>query len=42
MKELQTALEWIGTGLAGLLIIVVILMIAALLNTGRSDHQDWE
>ncbi len=41
MTELQTLLEWLGTGLAGLLIIVVIWMIAAIVNAGRKDR-DWD
>ena len=41
MNELMVALEWLGTGLAGLLIILVIWMIAAIVNSGRRD-QDWE
>ena len=41
MNELMIALEWIGTGLAGLLIIVVIWMVAALVTRGRRD-QDWD
>jgi len=41
MHELATLLEWVGTGLAGLLIIVVIWMVAALVTRGRRD-QDWE
>ena len=41
MNELMIALEWIGTGLAGLLLLVVIWMIAAIVNAGRKD-QDWE
>lgn len=41
MDELMIALEWIGTGLAGLLLLVVVWMIAAIVNAGRKD-QDWE
>ena len=41
MNELQTVVEWLGTGLAGLLIIVVVWMVAALVTRGRSD-QDWD
>jgi hypothetical protein len=41
MNELATILEWLGTGLAGLLIIVVMWMVAALVTRGRRD-QDWE
>lgn len=41
MNELQAVVEWLGTGLAGLLIIVVIWMVAALATRGRRD-QDWE
>ena len=41
MNELMIALEWMGTGLAGLLLLVVIWMIAAIVNAGRKD-QDWE
>ena len=32
MQELQTFLEWLGTGLVGLLIFVVVLMITQLLH----------
>jgi len=32
MQELQIVLEWLGTGLAGLLIFVVVLMITQLLH----------
>jgi hypothetical protein len=32
MQELQTFLEWLGTGLVGLLIFVVVLMIKQLLK----------
>lgn len=41
MDELMIALEWIGTGLAGLLLLVVVWMIAAIVNAGRKDR-DWE
>ena len=41
MDQVMIALEWIGTGLAGLLLLVVIWMIAAIVNAGRRD-QDWE
>jgi hypothetical protein len=41
MTELQNVLEWLGTGLAGLLIIVVVWMVASLVTRGRRD-QDWE
>jgi len=41
MNEIMIALEWLGTGLAGLLVIVVIWMIASIINAGRRD-QDWE
>ena len=34
-------LEWIGMGLAGLFLLVVVWMIAAIINAGRRD-QDWE
>jgi len=37
----MTALEWIGMGLAGLFVLVMILMIGAIVNAGRRD-QDWE
>jgi hypothetical protein len=32
MQELQIVLEWLGTGLVGLLIFVVVLMIKQLLH----------
>ena len=41
MNELATLIEWVGTGLAGLLIIVVVWMVASLVTQGRKD-QDWE
>ena len=41
MNQVMIALEWLGTGLAGLLLLVVVWMIAALVNAGRRD-QDWE
>ena len=41
MNELMIALEWLGTGLAGLLVLVVIWMIASIISAGRRD-QDWE
>jgi hypothetical protein len=41
MDELATILEWVGTGLAGLLIIVVVWMVASLVTRGRKDR-DWE
>jgi hypothetical protein len=41
MNELATLLEWIGMGLAGLLILVVALMFGAIINAGRKD-QDWD
>ena len=42
MDEIMIALEWIGMGLAGLfLLVVVVWMIAAIINAGRRD-QDWE
>ena len=41
MNELQILLEWLGTGLVGLLVIVVVWMVAALVTRGRRD-QDWE
>jgi hypothetical protein len=41
MHEPATILEWVGTGLVGLLIIVVVWMVAALVTRGRRD-QDWE
>jgi hypothetical protein len=41
MNELATLLEWLGTGLAGLLILVVVLMFAAIINAGRKDR-DWD
>ena len=41
MNEIMIALEWLGTGLAGLLVLAVIWMIASIINAGRRD-QDWE
>ena len=41
MNAIMTVLEWIGMGLAGLFVLVVILMIGAIVNAGRRD-QDWE
>lgn len=41
MKELEIALEWLGMGLAGLFVLVVIWMIATIINAGRRDR-DWE
>jgi len=41
MNELMVALEWLGMGLAGLFVLVVIWMIGAIVNAGRRD-QDWE
>ena len=41
MESLYTLLEWIGTGLAGLTLLVVIWMIAAIINAGRKDR-DWD
>lgn len=41
MNALYTLLEWIGTGLAGLALLVVIWMIATIINAGRKD-QDWD
>jgi hypothetical protein len=41
MNELVTLLEWLGMGLAGLLILIVVLMMLALFNSGRRDR-DWE
>lgn len=40
MTELQTVLEWIGTGMVGLLIIIVILMLAQLFR--RGNRNDWD
>ena len=40
-EHLVTLLEWIGTGLAGLLILIVALMFGAIINAGRKDR-DWE
>jgi len=37
----MTALEWLGMGLAGLFVLVVILMIGTIVNAGRRD-QDWD
>jgi hypothetical protein len=41
MNEIAVLLEWIGIGLAGLLILVVALMFGAIINAGRKDR-DWE
>jgi len=41
MNELALLLEWIGMGLAGLLILVVALMFGAIINSGRKDR-DWD
>jgi len=41
MNELMMVLEWLGMGLAGLFVLVVVWMIAAIVNAGRRD-QDWE
>ena len=41
MNELMVVLEWLGMGLAGLFVLVVIWMIATIVNAGRRD-QDWE
>lgn len=41
MTELQTVLEWIGMGLVGLLILIVVIMLSDLFTTGRRDR-DWE
>jgi len=41
MNELMMVLEWLGMGLAGLFVLVVIWMIAAIVNAGRRD-QDWD
>ena len=41
MDEIMTALEWLGMGLAGLFLLVVVWMIAAIVNAGRKDR-DWE
>lgn len=41
MNELMVVLEWLGMGLAGLFLLVVVWMIAAIVNSGRRD-QDWE
>ena len=41
MDELMTVLEWIGSGLAGLVVLAVIWMIASIINSGRRD-QDWD
>ena len=38
MNEIMIVLEWIGIGL---LILVVVLMFGAIINSGRRD-QDWE
>jgi len=41
MDAIMTALEWLGMGLAGIFILLVIWMIAAIVNAGRRD-QDWD
>ena len=41
MDGIMIVLEWIGMGLAGLFLLVVVWMIAAIINAGRRD-QDWE
>jgi hypothetical protein len=41
MNEIAVLLEWIGIGLAGLLILVVVLMFGAIINAGRKDR-DWD
>jgi len=41
MESLQQLLEWLGMGLVGLLILVVILMMSNLFTAGRRD-KDWE
>jgi len=41
MDAMMTALEWLGMGLAGLFVLVMILMIGAIVNAGRRD-QDWD
>jgi hypothetical protein len=38
MNELATLLEWLGMGLVGLLILVVVIMMAGL----SKPPQDWE
>jgi len=41
MNELMMVLEWLGMGLAGIFILLVIWMIGTIVNAGRRD-QDWE
>lgn len=41
MDELMMVLEWLGAGLAGLVVLAVIWMIASIVNSGRRDR-DWE
>lgn len=41
MDELMMVLEWLGAGLAGLVVLAMIWMIASIVNSGRRD-QDWE
>ena len=41
MDEIMIVLEWIGVGLAGMLILIVALMFGAIINSGRKDR-DWE
>jgi hypothetical protein len=38
MNELVTLLEWLGMGLVGMLILVVVIMMAGLFK----PPQDWE
>ena len=38
MNELVTILEWLGMGLVGMLILVVVIMMAGLFK----PPQDWE
>jgi hypothetical protein len=41
MDAIMTALEWLGMGLAGIFILLVIWMIGAIVNAGRRD-QYWD
>jgi hypothetical protein len=34
MNELATLLEWVGTGLVGLLTLIVVIMMAGVFGTG--------
>jgi hypothetical protein len=42
MNELATILEWVGMGLVGMLILIVVIMMAGLFGAGRRPPQDWK